>query len=255
MAHGFSCLKEMFLDKYAEVFVKDGLGVLVYDNRCFGASDGEPRQEIDPMAQVRDYQHAITFARTLPEVDKDRIGIWGTSYTGGHVLIAGAIDKRVKCVVSQRLTRRWLTADFPDLAQYSQPSYARVLSLIEQRSSLNPGDISRRKRRGVLRDIGTRSGSGSICFARSGRANSQPTAARCKLSPRTTVKCSPSRPPAFMSGQKDITTIGDPSPHAASALVLAACRAPLSDLGARVLEHPEAAGRAPPARDPPAEAT
>jgi uncharacterized protein len=101
MAHGFSCLKEMFLDKYAEIFVKDGLGVLVYDNRCFGASDGEPRQEIDPMAQVSDYQHAITFARTLPEVDKDRIGVWGTSYTGGHVLIVGAIDKRVKCVVSQ----------------------------------------------------------------------------------------------------------------------------------------------------------
>jgi fermentation-respiration switch protein FrsA (DUF1100 family) len=101
MAHGFSCLKEMFLEGYAEAFVKDGLGVLVYDNRCFGASDGEPRQEIDPMAQVRDYQHAITFASTLPEVDKDRIGIWGTSYTGGHVLIVAAIDKRVKCVVSQ----------------------------------------------------------------------------------------------------------------------------------------------------------
>jgi uncharacterized protein len=53
------------------------------------------------MAQVRDYQHAISFARTLPEVDKERIGIWGTSYTGGHVLIVAAIDKRVKCVVSQ----------------------------------------------------------------------------------------------------------------------------------------------------------
>jgi fermentation-respiration switch protein FrsA (DUF1100 family) len=101
MAHGFSCLKEMFLDKYAEVFVKDGLAVLVYDNRSFGDSDGEPRLEVDPMAQVRDYQSAISFAQTLPEVDKGRIGIWGTSYTGGHVLIVGAIDKRVKCVVSQ----------------------------------------------------------------------------------------------------------------------------------------------------------
>jgi fermentation-respiration switch protein FrsA (DUF1100 family) len=101
MAHGFSCLKEMFLDKYAEVFVKDGLAVLVYDNRNFGDSDGEPRLEVDPMAQVRDYQSAISFAETLPEVDKNRIGIWGTSYTGGHVLIVAAIDKRVKCVVSQ----------------------------------------------------------------------------------------------------------------------------------------------------------
>src|SRR5260370_41526486 len=96
-------MKEMFLDQYAEVFVKDGLGVLVYDNRCFGASDGEPRQEIDPMAQVRDYQHAITFARTLPEVDKDRLGIWGTSYTGGDTLVSRAHDQRGKCVRSPSL--------------------------------------------------------------------------------------------------------------------------------------------------------
>jgi uncharacterized protein len=101
MAHGFSCLKEMFLDKYAETFAAAGLGVLVYDNRNFGDSDGMPRQEVDPWGQIHDYRHAITYASTLPEVDADRIGIWGTSYTGGHVLIAAAIDKRVKCVVSQ----------------------------------------------------------------------------------------------------------------------------------------------------------
>src|ERR1700687_5643441 len=74
MAHGFSCLKEMFLDKYAEVFVKDGLAVLVYDKRCFGASDGEPRQEIDPILQVRDYQHAISFAGHLPGGDRGGFG-------------------------------------------------------------------------------------------------------------------------------------------------------------------------------------
>jgi uncharacterized protein len=101
MAHGFSCLKEMFLDKYAETFAAAGFGVLVYDNRNFGDSDGMPRQEVDPWGQIHDYRHAITYASTLPEVDADRIGIWGTSYTGGHVLIAAAIDKRVKCVVSQ----------------------------------------------------------------------------------------------------------------------------------------------------------
>jgi fermentation-respiration switch protein FrsA (DUF1100 family) len=101
MAHGFSCTKEMFLDKYAEVFVKDGLAVLVYDNRNFGDSDGQPRLEVDPYNQIRDYRHAITYACTLPEVDSSRIGIWGTSYTGGHVLQVAAIDKRVKCVVSQ----------------------------------------------------------------------------------------------------------------------------------------------------------
>ena len=101
MAHGFSAVKEMYLDTFAEVFAGAGLGVLVFDNRGFGASDGEPRQEIDPWAQVRDYRHAITFARTLPEVDRTRIGIWGSSYSGGHVFVVGAIDRRVTCVVSQ----------------------------------------------------------------------------------------------------------------------------------------------------------
>lgn len=100
MAHGFSAVKEMYLDSYAETFAAAGLNALVFDNRNFGSSDGEPRQEIDPWAQVRDYRHAITYAGTLPEVD-DRVGVWGSSYSGGHVLVVGAIDRRVKAVVAQ----------------------------------------------------------------------------------------------------------------------------------------------------------
>jgi len=125
MAHGFSAVKEMYLDSFAEVFADAGLNALVFDNRNFGASDGEPRQEIDPWAQVRDYRHAITYAATLPEVDADRIGVWGSSYSGGHVLVAGAIDRRVKAVVSQvplvsghanvrRLVKADLIAGFQD---------------------------------------------------------------------------------------------------------------------------------------------
>lgn len=101
MAHGLSAVKEMYLDDYAAAFSAAGLGVLVFDNRNFGASDGEPRQEIDPVAQTRDYRHAITYATSLPEVDRSRIGVWGSSYSGAHVLVLGAIDSRVKAVVSQ----------------------------------------------------------------------------------------------------------------------------------------------------------
>jgi fermentation-respiration switch protein FrsA (DUF1100 family) len=101
MSHGYSAVKELFLDAFAEVFAEAGMCALVYDNRCLGASDGEPRQEIDPWAQVRDYRHAITYAGTRPEVDRDRIGVWGSSYSGAHVLVVGAIDRRVKCVVAQ----------------------------------------------------------------------------------------------------------------------------------------------------------
>src|SRR5215211_3699370 len=119
MAHGFSAVKEMYLDAFAEVFAQAGMAALVFDNRNFGASDGEPRQEIDPWVQVRDYRHAITYARTRDEVDGARIGIWGSSYSGGHVLVVAAIDRRVKCVVSQvpaisgsQGFRRLVRADF-----------------------------------------------------------------------------------------------------------------------------------------------
>src|SRR5215831_18991716 len=118
MAHGFSAVKEMYLDRFAEVFAAGGLGALVFDNRHFGASDGERRQHIDPWQQVGDYRDAITFAETLPEIDRTRIGVWGSSYSGGHVLVAGAIDRRVGCVVSQvplisgwNLVRRLVRAD------------------------------------------------------------------------------------------------------------------------------------------------
>ncbi len=118
MAHGFSAPKEMYLDKYAAFFADAGFAVLVYDHRNLGASDGEPRQEIDPWAQIRGYRDAITFAQSLPETDPDRIGAWGSSYSGAHVIVLGAIDRRVKCVAAQvplisglRNARRLIRAD------------------------------------------------------------------------------------------------------------------------------------------------
>src|SRR5205814_7126096 len=101
MCHGYSAVKEMDLDRFAEVFAEAGIGSVVFDNRNFGASDGEPRQEIDPWQQMRDYRHAITYAGTLPTVDASRLGLWGSSYSGGHALVVGAMDRRVRCVVAQ----------------------------------------------------------------------------------------------------------------------------------------------------------
>jgi len=134
MAHGFSAVKEMYVDRFAEVFAAGGLGALVFDNRNFGASDGERRQHIDPWQQVGDYRDAMTFAETLPEVDRTRIGVWGSSYSGGHVLVLGAIDRRMRCVVSQvplisghRNARRLIRADFiaPVQAQFDDDRRAR----------------------------------------------------------------------------------------------------------------------------------
>lgn len=105
LAHGFSALKEFDLDAFAEYFVsKLPIAALVYDNRGFGDSDqkdGEPRLEIVPSLQISDYSDAITYVSQRPEVDADRIAIWGSSYSGGHVLYVGAVDRRVKAVLSQ----------------------------------------------------------------------------------------------------------------------------------------------------------
>lgn len=100
MAHGFSATKEMGLPAFADRFAAAGYAVLVYDHRCLGASDGEPRQLINIWAQARDYRHAITWLAARPEVDADRIAIWGSSYSGGQVLLVGACDTRVKAVVA-----------------------------------------------------------------------------------------------------------------------------------------------------------
>jgi fermentation-respiration switch protein FrsA (DUF1100 family) len=104
MAHGFSAVKEQHLDDYAEVFADAGLACVVYDNRGLGASDaapGKPRLEIDPWEQIRDYQHAITYAQSRDDVDAGRIGVWGSSYSGAHAYVVGAIDRRVKAVSGQ----------------------------------------------------------------------------------------------------------------------------------------------------------
>ena len=119
MAHGYSAVKEMYLDKFAERFESAGFSVLVFDHRNFGASGGEPRQEIDPWRQISDYRDAITFAETLKTTDASRIGVWGSSYSGAHVIVVGAIDRRVKCVVGQvplisghNNARRLIRADY-----------------------------------------------------------------------------------------------------------------------------------------------
>ncbi len=101
LSHGFSALMEMGLDDYARRFAAAGFICLVYNHRNFGGSEGTPRHDIDPWQQVSDMRDAISFLRTLPEVDPERLGLWGTSYAGGHALVVSALDRRVRCVVSQ----------------------------------------------------------------------------------------------------------------------------------------------------------
>ncbi|MGH2555156.1 MAG: alpha/beta hydrolase, partial [Actinomycetota bacterium] len=101
MAHGTSATVNMVADRYAEVFARAGLAVLLYDHRNFGSSEGEPRQEINPWIQCRGYRDAMRFAETLGGVDPERIALWGDSYTGGQVVVVAATQPRVKAVIAQ----------------------------------------------------------------------------------------------------------------------------------------------------------
>ena len=101
MGHGLGAIKEMRLDAFAERFVAAGYACLAFDYRHFGASDGEPRQLLSIHRQLEDWAAAIAYARQLPDVDASRVVLWGSSFGGGHAIVAGARDGQVAAVIAQ----------------------------------------------------------------------------------------------------------------------------------------------------------
>lgn len=113
-----SGIKEHFLDRFAERFQAAGLAAVVYDHRYWGGSDGQPRHHTDHFQQTEDLHDVVHYASTRPGVDPDRIALWGSSFSGGIVMVVGAVDPRVKAVVTQvpfvsgRATRERFPQDF-----------------------------------------------------------------------------------------------------------------------------------------------
>ena len=101
LAHGFAGTREGRLWAYAERFRDAGIAALVFDYRYFGDSSGEPRQLLSVKRQHEDWKAAIAFARTLDGIDRSRIAIWGTSFSGGHVVAIAAEDARIAAVIAQ----------------------------------------------------------------------------------------------------------------------------------------------------------
>lgn len=101
MAHGWTGVRVQRLDAFAERFRDAGLAALVFDYRHFGDSEGEQRQLLDINRQHEDWAAAIAHARSLDGVDPDRIVIWGTSFSGGHVMATAARDHRIAAVIAQ----------------------------------------------------------------------------------------------------------------------------------------------------------
>jgi len=101
MAHGLGGVREWRLDNFARAFQKAGYACLVFDYRGFGDSDGSPRQIVDPNMLLQDWREAIAYTRTRPEIDPERIILFGTSFSGGHVTKLGAEDNRLAAIIAQ----------------------------------------------------------------------------------------------------------------------------------------------------------
>lgn len=102
MAHGFGGLRNWGLGPFAERFVKAGFAVVRFDYRGFGKSGGQPRRVVDGKEHVKDWLSALDAVAKRADIDPQRIGIWGTSYSGGQVLVVGAErPQQVKAVSAQ----------------------------------------------------------------------------------------------------------------------------------------------------------
>jgi pimeloyl-ACP methyl ester carboxylesterase len=101
LGHGFGATADSGLEPYARAFAAAGIDALLFDYPGFGRSEGAPRQVVTFRGHRRDFRAAIALARTLEGVDRDRIALFGSSYSGGHVLAAAAQDGRIAAVVSQ----------------------------------------------------------------------------------------------------------------------------------------------------------
>ncbi len=100
LVHGFGATHDMMLAQYEQHFAAAGIATLAFDYRNTGVSDGEPRQHISLRDQREDVCAALDFVAGAPEIDADRVGLWGTSLGGMNVLrVAAARDGLAVAVV------------------------------------------------------------------------------------------------------------------------------------------------------------
>jgi uncharacterized protein len=87
--------------RYHEALTEAGFGVLIFDYRGFGDSEGD-RGFLSPAWQLADLINAVTYLTTRDDVIADAIGVFGTGGTGGgNAVLLAAKDSRIKAAVSQ----------------------------------------------------------------------------------------------------------------------------------------------------------
>ncbi|CAM1511817.1 Fc.00g093300.m01.CDS01 [Cosmosporella sp. VM-42] len=118
LGHGLGALKEWTMPDLVSSFAQVGIAGLWFDYRNFGDSEGLPREEVSHYGRLEDWQSAISFATSLPEIDPERIGVWGTSLGGRDVLAISSFDRRIKAVLAQTPVIKWFPALAARMAGY-----------------------------------------------------------------------------------------------------------------------------------------
>ncbi len=151
MAHGFGATKDAGLTPFAERFAAAGADVVLFDYRGFGTSDGSPRQSVDHRRHRADYRSVVDHVRGLDGIDPDRVVLWGSSYSGGHVVAVAADDPRIAGVISQGAAMDGLAAvleirRYAGLRQLLRLTGHALLGLVRRDHSLpivgEPGSLA-----------------------------------------------------------------------------------------------------------------
>ncbi len=101
MAHGFASERAFRLPAYAERFAQAGFAVYLFDYRTFGDSQGEPRQLVDHRRHIQDWKTAIYHVRSMPNINTQKVALWGTSYSAGHVIVCAARNQNIAAITLQ----------------------------------------------------------------------------------------------------------------------------------------------------------
>lgn len=186
----------------------EGYVTLGFDYRGFGRSQGRHRF-VDPMGQVRDTHNAITYMQSRPEVDPNRIALWGRSLGAGIACYAGATDERVGAVVSYAAVSngyRWLRhlisgPDWMDLmAELDADRRARVRDNAEPRT-IPAYDLARKRRADYVAENADDEKLGHI----GGDILLESAGAIADFTPESVIGRMTGRPILFVHAESDVT--------------------------------------------------
>ena len=99
----FGAVKEQSSGLYAQKLAKNGFITLAFDPSYTGESGGEPRNVASPDINTEDFSAAVDYLSNNNYVDPNKIGIIGICGFGGFALNAGAIDTRIKAIVTSTM--------------------------------------------------------------------------------------------------------------------------------------------------------